>query len=301
VPKLTSPVKIGGVTFGNALMNGAYIGSKTLEDVEILARSSAGGIVVGSISVKPRSKNAGPGYWHHKERFFTLNSFGLPNGGMAYFKKHLPAMVSIAHQCNKPIVANVVGFSHDEFVRLVVFAEEAGVDLVELNFGCPNVWDTGKQKKIISYHPDLVHDTLKAIERHHPKVGLSVKISPLPPDTLHEVCQVLNGFSMVRAVTATNSYPNASVTIGSRQSDDDKVLAGLAGRALKPISLGVVKQLRDQLTKQIDIIGVGGVGSANDVRDYLDAGAAGVQIASALVDDGPAVFDKILFQGRLTK
>jgi hypothetical protein len=51
---VSKPVQLAGVQFGNVLMNGAYIGSKTLEEVEVLVRAQSGAVVVGSISVKPR-------------------------------------------------------------------------------------------------------------------------------------------------------------------------------------------------------------------------------------------------------
>ena len=76
-------------------------------------------------------------------------------------------------------------------------------------------------------------------------------------------------------------------------------LVGLAGRALKPISLGVVRQLRQYLPKRMQIIGVGGIHSAQDVQDYLLAGASAVQLASVLQDDGLATFEKILYQDSL--
>jgi dihydroorotate dehydrogenase (fumarate) len=290
-------VKIGGVQLGNVLMNAAYIHSKTLQDVEALASSAAGAMVVGSISVKPRGRNPGQGYWRHKERFFSLNSFGLPNGGIPYFAKNLPKMVRLAHENNKPLIANVVGFAKEDYAQLVPFVEQLGADMAELNFGCPNVWDGGKQKRIISYHASLVRDTLDAIAKQNPTIKISVKISPLPPDILQEVAAVVAESRIVHAVTACNSYPNAAITSGAQGAGGPSdVLAGLTGRALKPISLGVIRQLRAILPKRIDIIGAGGIYTANDVQDYLDAGAKSVQIASALTDDGLSVFDKILYQ-----
>lgn len=56
------PIRIAGVAFASPLMNGAYVGSKTVDDVEALASSRAGGIIVGSISVLPRGANPGHGY-----------------------------------------------------------------------------------------------------------------------------------------------------------------------------------------------------------------------------------------------
>ncbi len=290
-------VTIAGIKFGNSLMNGAYINSKSLEDVEQLVGSAAGAVVVGSISIKPRKSNSGQGYWFHKERFFSLNSFGMPNGGIPYFKNNLPKMVEIAHNSGKPLIANLIGFSNEEFGILIKLAEKSDVDMAELNFGCPNVWDGDKQKRILSYHSYLVKSTLAYIRKQRPKIKICVKISPLPPDILQEVSKVIIDSGIVQVITATNSYPNASITTGAQTGNQPSdTLAGLAGRALKPISVGVVKQLHQILPTHIDIIGCGGISSANDVKDYLAAGAKAVQIATALKEEGPAVFEEILFQ-----
>lgn len=291
---LASSTTIAGVSFKGRLMNGAYIGSKSFEDIEQLANSSTHALVVGSISVKPRDRNPGHGYWPHREKFLALNSFGMPNGGLPYFKQYLPEMARLAHAHNKPLIANVVGFSDEEFVRLIKLAQAAGCDLVELNLGCPNVWENGVQKQILSYHPHLIKRLLQTIAKHKPTIPLGLKISPLPPDLLREVCRVIADSNVVGFVTATNSYPNAALTAGTRIGEEKELLAGLSGRGLKPISLGVVVQLRQLLPPSIDIIGCGGIGSAKDVTDYLNAGAKAVQIATALMDEGPAVFEKLL-------
>ncbi len=296
-----STVKVAGIQLDNALMNGAYINSKTIDDVRTLTKSSCGAIVVGSISVKPRRANPGHSYWMHKEKLFSLNSFGMPNGGIPYFEKALPTMTEVSHTANKPLIANLVGFTKEEFVVLIRLAEKSNVDMVELNFGCPNVWNGHKQKHILSYHADLVESTLRYIAMSKHKIRICVKISPLPPDILREVCKVICESGVVSAITATNSYPNAAVTTGAKiNSKPDEILAGLAGRALKPISLGVVRQLVGLIPKNIDVIGCGGISSINDVKDYLEAGAKAVQIATALKDEGPSIFERILYQAKTT-
>jgi dihydroorotate dehydrogenase len=295
--QINVPTNVAGIRFQNLMMNGAYIHSKTVSDVKKLAQSSSGAVVVGSISAKPRKANPSQGYWSHKERFFSLNSYGLPNGGIAYFKDALPKMVDLTHRAGKPLIANVVGFSNEEFSDLIKLSGKAGVDMVELNFGCPNVWEKGSQKQILSYHPGQVESTLRYIAAQRPQIPLCIKLSPLPPDLLREVAQVISGFEIVRAVTATNSYPNSSITSGAKSGDDSSdILAGLAGRALKPISVGVVKQLRQVLPKDIAIFGCGGISSIRDVQDYIEAGVQAIQIATALCDEGTSVFDKIIFQ-----
>lgn len=275
-------------------MNGAFINSKSLEDVKTLAKSRAGAVVVGSISVKPRKPNKGQKYWRHKEKFYSLNSYGLPNGGMPYYKEKLPLMVKLAHDSNKLLIANVVGFSASEFLTLIKLAEDSGADIVELNFSCPNAWtEGGKQKQILSYHPKIVEQTLKYIKEKKPSIPIALKLSPLPPDILADISKVIVKSKIIKIVTATNSYPNAFTSTGTKTSGQDS-LAGLSGRALKPISLGMVSQLRQLLPSSIEIIGCGGISTSNDVSDFLKSGAKAVQIATALVDDGLTVFDKIL-------
>jgi dihydroorotate dehydrogenase (fumarate) len=203
-------------------------------------------------------------------------------------------MTKIAHDAGKSLIANVVGFSNEEFIELILLAQDSGADMVELNFSCPNVWEGGLQEQIISYHASLIKDVLMFIKKAAPTIPICVKISPLPPDTLKEVAKVIVDSKIVKAITATNSYPNASTSTGTT-TENEVVLGGLTGRSLKPISLGVVKQLRSLLPEHIDIIGCGGISSLNDVEDYLNTGAKAIQIATGILDNGTEIFEKILF------
>src|SRR6266702_958910 len=298
--KLNTPTYVAGIKFANKLLNGAYIGSKTKEDIEMLSKSASGAVLVGSISIKPRKSNTNGGYWLHREKFYALNSFGMPNSGLPYFKTKLPEMVKLAHEHNKPLVANIIGFSKQEFVDLIKLAQKSSADMVELNFSCPNVWEKGKQERIVSYYPTLMKEILEFIGTHKFNIKIGVKISPLPPDILKEFVTVIVDSGIISFVTATNSYPNAALSSGTRLAgDDESTLLGMSGRALKPISLGVVKQLRTLLPEQIDIIGCGGVSSADDAMDYLASGAKAVQIAAGLMHEGPSIFEKILYQSSL--
>jgi len=195
---------------------------------------------------------------------------------------------------DKPLIANVAGFSTQEFVTLVQLAQDAKADIVELNLSCPNVWQKDKQEEITCYHPTLVKSVLSAIAQIKPHIKMSVKISPLPPDTLRAVAKEIIESGIVQFVTATNSYPNAAMTSGVEANNKGALLAGLSGRALKPISLGVVQQLKTLLPSRIHIIAAGGISTATDVKDYLQAGAKVVQIASALMEGDVGVFEDIL-------
>ena len=287
---------IAGIRLSNPLMNAAYLHSKTASDVKRLAKSACGAVVVGSITVEARKPNKDGGYWRHKDGLYSLNSFGMPNAGYTYFEEQLPALVRTAHENNKPLIANIAGFLPEEFARLIKLAEQSKADMAELNLGCPNAWEGGNQKRIISYHPSLVGEVLAAVKSLKTSVKVCVKISPLPPDLLRDIANEVSKSNCVDAVTATNSYPNAYFTSGTGKPTD--ILTGMTGRSLKPISLGVVKQLRGLLPESVDIIGCGGISSVNDVRDYIEAGASAVQLATALMDEGLEVFSKLALSSK---
>lgn len=131
-------MKIGNFLLGSLVMNGA--GSVKLpKHVLEIAKSQSGGVILGSITVDERLGNEGTTYFADSSTSFSLNSKGLPNPGLAYYKKHLPGMVKTAHRFGKPLIVSVAGFSPDEYAHLARTAFEKGADGVELNFGCPNV------------------------------------------------------------------------------------------------------------------------------------------------------------------
>lgn len=282
---------IAGIHLDHPLMNAAGT-CKSLEEVKALARTPIAAIMVGSITVEPRPGNRGDTYWSGPA--YSLNSMGLPNNGAAYYKQHIPKMVAEAHGVGKPLFMSVAGFSPGEYADLANLASEGGVDLIELNLGCPNVWHKTTQERIACFDPILVAAVLQEIEDMlGVDAKVSVKLSPFSnPFALAEVARVISKSKVVKAVTAVNTFAN-TLDCQSRITPNNG-LAGLAGPAIKPIGLGQVCQLRNLLPARIQIIGVGGISCAQDVLDYQRSGAAAVQIATAYIDRGYKIFNSIL-------
>ncbi len=294
-------VTIAGVHLEHPVMNAAGT-CKLLDagegeiDVRKLARSPVAAIMVGSITLEPRAGNSGNVYY--TEPGFSLNSLGLPNPGAGYYEKHLPEMVEIAHAAGKPLFVSVAGFNPAEYAELAELALEGGADFVELNFGCPNVWDGSRQKQITSFNQEAVYVTLHVVqERIGKNVKAGVKLSPFSdPFSLIEVAAVIGDCEMIKVVVSANTFPNAFAADGSGAPYITPAdgLAGMAGSALKPVGLGQVKQLRNLLPPRIQLVGVGGVSSAQDVRDYQRVGAQAVQVGTALLNRGLGLFTDIL-------
>jgi dihydroorotate dehydrogenase (fumarate) len=263
---------------------------KSLEDVRLLARSSVAAVMVGSITKEPREQNDGVAYWSNDA--YSLNSLGLPNRGLDYYREHLGEMADLCHGAGKPLFLSVAPFGIDELREILeAVAGMNAVDAIEINLGCPNVWAAGAQKRIFCFDLGYVESALVASEPVSIPVGL--KVSPLSdPEYLRELAVKVDGRTAF--VTAINTFPNAySMTDGKPDIGATEGFAGLAGPALKPIALGQVAQYH-KLLRSTPIVAAGGVTTGRDVADYLAAGATIVQLNTAFANRGIQVFSTIL-------
>lgn len=290
-----------GLAIGHPLMNAGgtcrHLSGKN--GVEELARSAAAAILVGSITVLSRGGNSGSNYYRDDARGYSLNALGMPNPGLDFYRKELPKMVRVAHDHSKPLGVSIAGFTPLEFADLAEAALEAGVDFLEMNAGCPNVRDGGKAHRIISYDPDLLCQSIEAVQT---RIGTServaLKVSTyLDGFMLIEVAQRITTYPVIKAITNINTLAGA---FAFQQENPgwpalSAELGGYAGPAVLPIALGQVRQWRAALSGTgVQIIGVGGVKNGADVRDLEAVGATGVQMATTLFDEGASAFGRIL-------
>lgn len=275
--------KIGSVEVEVPVMNAACSVAKTVDDVTALAVTPIGVVTVGSITVLPRDGNPEP-RWHTGDGY-AINSFGMPNEGLEKYRELLPNMLEIVHGTGKKLSLSVAGFNTDEYVRLAKLADEAKVDLLELNLGCPNVSIDGKQKPIASFDRDYMGEIIESVSEVT-QIPLLIKLSPYSnPAELQAVAALLAESGKIAAVVSSNTFAN-----GYLESDGSPVVAmeygGISGKALLPIALGQVRQFRKALPESIAVIGAGGVETKADVEQYIAAGATAVQSATLIVRDG---------------
>lgn len=281
-------MKIGSVTVEPAVMNAACSIAKNKSDVKKLANTSIGAILIGSVTILPRKGNNGLKWLTNDS--YSINSFGMPNKGYHYYKKHLPEFTKIAHTHNKKFVLSIAGFSVNEYKQLAGLANNTGVDLLELNLGCPNISIKGQQKPIFSFDPTMIEKIVKTV-RGVTAVPILLKLSPYSnPEELGKVAKTISKLP-VSAVVTSNTFPNSSM--GAIRSTHTTKLAGFGGRALQPIALGQVQQFRKLLPSHIKIIGVGGIETKSDRELYQKAGADGVQAATLIVRDGHKAIDQV--------
>jgi len=297
--ELTLKTSIAGIELEHPIMNAAGT-CKLVKEVKELSKTNTSAIMVGSITVEEREGNPGQTYWSNGR--ISLNFLGLPNPGANYYSRYLPQMAALASNVGKPLFVSISGFTPKEYAFLADLAFQKGASLVELNLGCPNIWRNGQQMRIPGFDPQMLTEILIAVEE---KVGKKSKIAvKLPifsdPYNLSEIAKVISRSKVVKAITLSNSFPNALILNekGKPLISSPGGLAAFSGGDLKYQVLGQVKQFRNVLPKSIDIIGVGGIIGGKDIINFLWAGANAVQIATVLLNskNWRKVFDRLLIE-----
>lgn len=205
-----------------------------------------------------------------------VNSIGLQNPGMEHVLAHeLPEMKKFFH---KKVIANVSGFSVEEYVRLCErFGKEEQVGILEVNVSCPNVKAGGLA---LGTSCENVFAVAKAVKEVTDK-PIYMKLSPNVTDiaAIAKACEEggADGITLINTLLGMVIDPRTGRPIVSTK------MSGFSGPAIKPVALRMVYQAAQ--TVGIPIIGVGGISTADDVIEFMSAGASAVQIgAQNLVD-----------------
>lgn len=205
-----------------------------------------------------------------------VNSIGLQNPGMEHVLAHeLPEMKKFFH---KKVIANVSGFSVEEYVRLCErFGKEEQVGILEVNVSCPNVKAGGLA---LGTSCENVFAVAKAVKEVTDK-PIYMKLSPNVTDiaAIAKACEEggADGISLINTMTGMRIDLKTKKPIIARK------IAGYSGKALFPVALRMVYQVYEAV--KIPIIGIGGVSSAEDAIEMMLAGASAVGVGAAnLVD-----------------
>ncbi len=258
-------------------------------------------ILIGSITSLPREGNSGNTFYSGPG--YTLNALGLPNPGIQYWLENdrLKKCAERAHKKEKQVGISIVGFKEGELGEIAQIAEDAEIDFIEINAGCPNVWAEGKQKEIISFSSEALSFALGEIYGATEKIKIGFKLSPYSnPGELERIAKFFNlthkAFDRISFITTCNTFPNSfsEDEEGNPRISANNGYGGMAGEAIIAIALGQVKQFKAVLIPEIKIKGVGGITKGSDVRNFFKAGASMVQIVSAYYrNEDLSVFSRI--------
>ena len=222
-----------------------------------------------------------------------LNAVGLQNPGVeAVIARELPKMREVFH---KPVMANVSGFSLDEYVEVSEkIDEEECVGWIELNISCPNVHGGGMAFGTCASSAESV---VKAV-REVVKKPLIVKLSP----NVTNIVEIAKAVEAAGAdgVSLINTLLGMRIDMRKKKPLLANVTGGYSGAAVFPVALRMVYQVAGAV--KIPVVGMGGVSSAEDVIEMMMAGATAVEIGAEnlrnpwacrdIIEALPAVMDK---------
>ena len=201
-----------------------------------------------------------------------LNSVGLQNPGVDHVIAHeLPELRKVFR---KPIVANISGFSIEEYVNCVEkLTKEDQVEILEVNISCPNVHGGGMA---FGTSPKAAASVTRAVKAVATK-PVYIKLSPNVTDivSIAKACEEAgaDGLSLI------NTLLGMRIDLNRRKPILANVMGGYSGPGIFPVAVRMVYQVTGAV--KIPVIGMGGISTARDVIEMMMAGAKAVQVGAA--------------------
>ena len=201
-----------------------------------------------------------------------LNAVGLQNPGVDHVIAHeLPEMKRFFH---KPVMANVSGFSIDEYVEVCQKLDACEqVGWLEVNISCPNVHGGGMS---FGTNPKMAAEVTRAVKEVTTKPVI-MKLSPNVTDivSIARACEEAGA----DALSLINTLMGMRIDLRRRKPLLANKTGGMSGSAIFPLAVRMVYQVYEAV--KIPIVGLGGVSCAEDVIEMMLAGATAVQVGAA--------------------
>ena len=200
-----------------------------------------------------------------------LNAVGLQNPGVdKVISEELPKLRRVF---NKPVMANVSGFSLEEYVETVRRLDgEGDIGWFEVNISCPNVHGGGMS---FGTSPEMAETVTKAV-REVTKKPLIIKLSPNVTDivSIAKACEAggADGVSLI------NTLMGMRIDLKKKKPIIANKTGGFSGPAIKPVAVRMVYQVYEAI--KIPIVGMGGISTAEDVIEFMLAGATAVEVGA---------------------
>ncbi len=259
-------VRIGDLTLANPIQPAS--GAFSWEYADVIDLNRLGALVAKTICREPRVGNPTPRMAETEAGI--IQSIGLPGKGIDYF---LDRIVPEYAKFAPPLVVSVSSESIEDFAALAAELSVPDVDVIECNISCPTRNTTGGNFALQEDHTKKVMGAIRAATEKpvwaklSPNAGDIVSIALAAEEAGADALVIANTFLSLKIRT-----DNFRPALGNK-------FGGLVSPALKPIVLRMVYQVAKEVS--VPIIGIGGVTKAEDVVEYMLAGASAVGIGYA--------------------
>jgi dihydroorotate dehydrogenase (NAD+) catalytic subunit len=268
-------VNIAGIKMINPLMvaSGTFGYGRDYLKIEDFKIEDIGAIILKGTTLNLREGNPHPRIV--ETPFGLLNSIGLQNPGIeTVINEYLPKLKEFS--TNK--IINIAGFSIEEFGEIAKRLDgHREIQGIEVNISCPNVKEGGIQ---FGMDPNLSYKVVNEVSKNN-SMPLIAKLSPNVNDIKEIALACIEGGA--NALSLINTIPGMAIDIYKRRPMLGNNVGGLSGPAIKPIALLKVHEAY-QVAKKYDIpiIGMGGIVCAEDIIEFIIAGAKAVSLGTML-------------------
>jgi len=222
-----------------------------------------------------------------------LNAVGLQNPGVdSVIADELPKLARCFH---KPVMANISGFSLDEYVEVCRKLDACDqVGWLEVNISCPNVHGGGMSFGTDAAMAAQVTRAVKAVTTKPVIMKLSPNVTDIA--SIAAACEEAGA----DAISLINTIMGMRINLRTRRPLLANKTGGMSGSAVFPVALRMVYQVYEAV--KIPVVGMGGVTTAEDVIEMMLAGASAVEVGAAnlvepyackrIIDDLPRAMQK---------
>ncbi|HEX6593872.1 MAG TPA: dihydroorotate dehydrogenase [Bacillota bacterium] len=287
-------VKLPGLQLKNPIMPASGCFGFGREYSEFYDLSKLGAVMMKAATGSKRPGNATPRV--AETSCGMLNAIGLQNPGV---EKIIETEVPFLASYDVGVIANIAGSTIEEYEAVArAFNKTDDVHALELNISCPNVKEGG-----IQFGTDVaMAQRVTEIVKQASRLPVYVKLSPNVTDVVKMAKAVetagADGLSMINTLTGMQ------IDLRRRRPLIANQTGGLSGPAIKPIAIRMIYEVKQHVS--IPIIGMGGITNAEDVLEFLLAGASAVAVGTAnfqnpfvcpeIIDELPHVLQKYGFQ-----
>ena len=265
---MKTEVTIAGVTLKNPVTTASGTFGSGMEYSEFVDLNRLGAVVTKGVANVPWPGNPTP---RVAEVYGgMLNAIGLQNPGVEVF---LERDIPFLKQYDTKIIVNVCGKTTEDYVEVVErLGDERAVSMLEINVSCPNV----KEGAIaFGQKADALFDITREVKRHA-RQPIIMKLSPNVTD-IGEMAKAAEAAG-ADALSLINTLTGMKIEIHRRKFALANKTGGMSGPAIKPVAVRMVYQAAHAV--KIPVIGMGGIGTAEDAIEFILAGATAVSVGA---------------------